>query len=118
MAIGKWMAMLLLKKHKQHSVDDGRLAIDIRPERETKAFTVGRKNRLFAHHSDDARASCIHYSLVGTVIANGLDPQSYIAHLLNQLGKRIPTDCIDDLVPWNVKRYVNVELDRDLQFFY
>ena len=85
-------------------VDDGKLMIDNnRPEREAKAFAIGRKNWLFANTGNGAKASCCLYSIVRTAIANGVDPQAYIAHLLNQLCRRTPNESVEDLLPWNVK---------------
>ena len=85
-------------------VENGSLNIDNnRPEREAKAFAVGRKNWLFANTSTGAHASCIHYSLVRTAKANGLDERQYIERLLNEMCRRQAGDDIDDLLPWNIQ---------------
>ena len=104
-ALGKAIAYCIRQWPKLiRYVDDGKLNIDNnRPEREAKAFAVGRKNWLFANTGNGANASCNPYSIVRTAIANGIDPQSYIAHLLNQLCRRKIHDSVDDLLPWNVK---------------
>ena len=84
--------------------EHGALNIDNnRAEREAKAFAIGRKNWLFANSSAGAHASCIHYSLIRTAKANGLDGRAYIEKLLAEMCKRQPGDDLDDLLPWNVE---------------
>ena len=107
-ALGRAVQYCLNQWHKlQHYADNGELSIDNnRPEREAKAFAVGRKNWLFANTGNGAETSSKLYSLVHTAIANGLDPQAYIQHLLNKLCRLDEKAAIDDLLPWRVQLYV------------
>lgn len=84
---------------------DGRINIDNnRAERAIKPFVIGRKNWLFANTGNGAKSSATLYSVIETAKANGLIPYDYLVTLFEALPKRESTDCIDDLLPWNVKR--------------
>ena len=95
-ALNQWPKLIRYAEHGALNIDNNRA------EREAKAFAIGRKNWLFANSSSGAYASCIHYSLIRTAKANGLDGRAYIEKLLNEMCKRQPGDDLDDLLPWNV----------------
>lgn len=83
---------------------DGRIEVDNNlTEQQIKPFVVARKNFLFAGSQAGAKALCLHFSLVRTAIANGLDPYRYYVTLLSQIPH---CQCVEDyeaLLPWNMK---------------
>lgn len=82
-------------------LEDGRLDLDNNSsERAIRPFAVGRKNWLFANTVRGAQASATLYSLVRTAIENGLNPQSYVMYLLEQLPNST-TSQLDSLLPWS-----------------
>ena len=75
-------------------------------ENAIRPFTVGRKNWLFSDTPKGAKASADIYSIVETAKANGLNPESYLNHLLTVLPERFAADPLavtDDLMPWNLE---------------
>jgi transposase len=65
-----------------------------RPERQTHN----------GHLSDDGgeRAAVI-YTIAETAKLNGLDPEAYIAAVLDRLARGHTITRLDDLLPWNFK---------------
>ncbi|WP_318182959.1 transposase domain-containing protein [Pandoraea sputorum] len=41
------------------------------------------------------------YSLIGTARLNGINPEAYLAYVLERIADR-PVNRIDELLPWNV----------------
>ncbi len=65
---------------------------------------VGRKNWLFCDTQAGAYASATIFTLLETAKANGLNPETYLNHLLDILPERFANDPhakVDDLMPWN-----------------
>ena len=65
---------------------------------------VGRKNWLFCDTQAGANASVIVFTVLETAKANGLNPETYLNHLLSVLPERFAADpqaAVDDLMPWN-----------------
>lgn len=72
-------------------------------ENAVRPIVVGRKNWLLCDTQAGARASVIVYTLLETAKANGLNPETYLNHLLTVLPEqfmRNPNYEIDDLMPW------------------
>ena len=65
-------------------------------------FAVGRRNWLFADTPRGARASATVYSLIETAKANGLEPFTYLHHVLQHIGAASTVEDIEALLPWNV----------------
>jgi len=83
-------------------LDDGRIEIDnMIAERALRPVAVGRRNYLFAGSNDGGRRAAIVYSLIGTARMNGLDPESYLRHVLSHIPEH-PINRIEELLPWNV----------------
>lgn len=83
--------------------EDGELPIDNNfAERAIKQFVIGRKNWLFSNSVDGAYANAAMYSLVGTAIANGLDPYKYLLHVFEKFPNMERCEDISILFPWNV----------------
>ncbi len=67
-------------------------------------IVVGRKNCLFCDTQAGANASVVIFTLLETAKANGLNPETYLNHLLTVLPERFAADPqapVDDLMPWN-----------------
>jgi len=83
---------------------DGRLELDNnRAERSVKPFVMGRKAWLFANSVRGANSSATIYSIVETAKENGLDPFTYLVHILDTLPNMDITDQsgLDKLMPWS-----------------
>jgi transposase len=83
---------------------DGKLNIsNAMAENAIRPFAVGRRAWLFADTPQGARASATCYSLVETAKLNGLDPHSYISHVLANIAEADTVEKLEALLPWNVK---------------
>ena len=81
--------------------DDGRLALDNNPaERALRGVAIGRKNYLFAGSDAGGRRAAAMYSLIESAKLNGLNPQLYLADLLDRIADH-PARHIAELLPWN-----------------
>lgn len=76
-------------------IDNNRCENAIRP------FVVGRKAWLFSDTVAGANASAIIYSLVETAKANGIEPYTWLRHVLEHLPAAQTVDEMDKLLPWN-----------------
>ena len=76
-------------------IDNNRCENAIRP------FVVGRKAWLFSDTPAGASASAIIYSLVETAKANGVEPYTWLRHVLEHLPAARTADEMDKLLPWN-----------------
>jgi transposase len=86
-------------------LDDGRIEIDNNVvERAMRPIALGRKNHLFAGSDEGGRYWAIHASLIETCKMNHVDPQAWLADLLDKIANRHPMSKIDELLPW---AYIN-----------
>ncbi len=84
---------------------DGRMPIDNNIlEREIRVFATGRKSWLFSDTADGARASAVIYSLMLTCRACGVDPLTWLRHVLTELPQRGEAAAIGDLLPFNFSK--------------
>lgn len=84
---------------------DGRMPIDNNIlEREIRVFATGRKSWLFSDTADGAKASAVIYSLMLTCRACGVDPLTWLRHVLTELPQREETADIGDLLPFNFSK--------------
>ena len=82
-------------------LDDGRIEIDNNVvERAMRPIALGRKNHLFAGSDEGGRYWAIHASLIETCKMNSVDPQAWLADVLDKIANRHPMSKIDDLLPW------------------
>jgi transposase len=70
-------------------------------ERDIRPFVTGRKSWLFSDTVAGAKASAVIYSPVLTCRACGVEPYTWLRHVLTQLPLRPPDDDIEDLMPFN-----------------
>jgi transposase len=83
---------------------NGELSIsNILAENAIRPFVIGRKAWLFSDTPKGAQASAIHYSLIETAKANGLEPYEYLTQVLKALPYANTVEKIEALLPWNIK---------------
>jgi transposase len=82
-------------------LDDGRIELDTNcVERAIRPLVLNRKNALFAGHDVGAENWACIASLIETCKLNDVEPQAYIADVLNRLVNLWPATRIDELMPW------------------
>jgi len=80
---------------------DGRVAIDNNPaERALRPIGIGRKNWLFAGADTGAETLARAMTVIETAKLNGLDPQAYLADILDRIHDH-KVNRLDELLPWN-----------------
>ena len=83
---------------------DGRLAIDNNPaERAIRGIAMTRKNYLFLGSDEGGRRAAIFYTIIETAKLNGLDPQAYMADVIERMAKGYSINRLAELLPWNWK---------------
>lgn len=81
--------------------EDGRLEIDNNlAENALRGIAIGRKNWLFAGANCGGERAAVFYSLLETAKLNSVNPQVWLADILDRIGKGHPINQIDDLLPW------------------
>ena len=63
-------------------------------------MVLNRKNALFAGHDEGAENWARIASLIETCKLNDVEPQAYIADVLNRLVNLWPAARLDELMPW------------------
>lgn len=80
---------------------DGRLEMtNNAAERTIRPLALGRKNWLFAGSDKGGTRAAILYTLIETAKLNGLNPEAYLKHLIENLPTH-PINKITQLLPWN-----------------
>ena len=81
---------------------DGRLAIDNNvAERALRGIAVTRKNFLFLGSDKGGERAAIIYTALETARLNGIDPEAWLADVLDQLARGRSQLDLDPLMPWN-----------------
>jgi transposase len=82
-------------------LEDGRVAIDNNPaERALRPIGIGRKNWLFAGADTGAETLARAMTIIETAKLNSLDPQAYLADILDRINDH-KINRLDELLPWN-----------------
>lgn len=82
--------------------EDGQAEIDnLIAERALRGVAIGRRNYLFAGADSGGERAAAMYSLIGTARLNGINPEAYLAYVLERIADH-PANRIDELLPWNV----------------
>ena len=82
-------------------LEDGRVGIDNNPaERALRPIGTGRKNWLFAGADTGAETLARAMTIIETAKMNGLDPQAYLADVLDRIQDH-KINRLDELLPWN-----------------
>ena len=93
-ALSRWPSLTLV-------LEDGRVAIDNNPaERAMRPIGVGRKNWLFAGSDTGGETLAHAMTLIESAKMNGLDPQVYLADVLNRINDH-KINRLHELLPWN-----------------
>lgn len=81
-------------------LEDGRVGIDNNPaERAMRPIGIGRKNWLFAGSDSGGETLARAMTLIETAKMNGLDPQAWLADILDRIHDH-KINRIDELLPW------------------
>lgn len=82
-------------------LEDGRVAIDNNAaERALRPIGVGRRNWLFAGSDAGGETLARAMTIIETAKMNGLDPQAYLADILDRINDH-KINRLDELLPWN-----------------
>jgi len=82
-------------------LEDGRVAIDNNAaERALRPIGVGRRNWLFAGSDAGGETLARAMTIIETAKMNGLDPQAYLADILDRINDHM-NPRLDELLPWN-----------------
>ena len=93
-ALNRWTSFTLF-------LEDGRVAMDNNAaERAMRPIGVGRKNWLFAGSDTGGETLARAMTVIETAKMNGLDPQAYLADVLDRIHDH-PNRQLDQLLPWN-----------------
>jgi transposase len=97
-ALTRWDALALY-------TSDGRIAIDNNhAERSLRGIAVTRKNFLFLGSEAGGDRAAIFYTVLETAKLNGLDPEAYLANVIDRMAKGHPINRLRELLPWNWNR--------------
>ena len=96
-------ALVRLKRVRPY-LEHGFLEIDNNAaERAMRPIALGRKNFLFMGSAAGGKAAAIAYTLIETAKLNGVDPQAWLADILNRIPEH-RINRIDELLPWKCKQ--------------
>ena len=84
---------------------DGRIGIDNNPaERSLRGIAVTRKNFLFLGSEAGGDRAAILYTVLESAKLNGLDPEAWLADVIDRMVKGHPINRLAELLPWNWNR--------------
>jgi len=82
-------------------LDDGRICLSNNAaERALRGVALGRKSWLFCGSDRGGRRAAAMYTLIGTAKLNNLDPQAWLADVLERIADQ-PIGRLHELLPWN-----------------
>jgi transposase len=88
----------------QNYLKDGMLEIDSNfVENAIRPLAIGRKNYLFAGSHEAAEDMAMIYSFIGTCVKNEIDPQKWLAYVINNVNNT-PAAQMKDLLPQYINR--------------
>lgn len=93
--LGHWDGLTLF-------LSDGRVEVDNNTvERSIRPIPLGRKNALFAGSDSGGERWAILASLINTAKLHGIDPQTYLADVLDRMvSGRTKVNALHELLPW------------------
>lgn len=97
-SLTRWDALTLYTR-------DGRIGIDNNPtERSLRGIALTRKNFLFLGSDAGGERAAILYTVLESAKLNGLDPEAYLADVIDRMAKGHPINRLAELLPWNWSR--------------
>ena len=94
-ALSRWEALMRYTR-------DGRLAIDNNvAERALRGIAITRKNFLFLGSEAGGERAAILYTVLESAKLNGLDPEAYLADVIDRMARGHPINRLAELLPWN-----------------
>jgi hypothetical protein len=86
-------------------LEDGRIEVDSNvAERSMKSVALTRKNSLFVGSERGGKTFAVLASLVNTCKLNGVDPQAWLADVLERIiAGKVKANEMESLLPWNWK---------------
>ncbi len=94
-ALNQWPALT-------YYADDGWAEADNNiAENALRTVSLGRKNFLFFGSDHGGERGALLYSLIGTCKLNGVDPESYLRHVLDVIADW-PVNRVSELLPWRI----------------
>ena len=93
-ALSRWDALT-------RYVEDGRLSIDNNlAERLLRGIAVSRKNFLFLGSDRGGERAAAIYTIIESAKLNDLNPEAYLAAVLDRMARGHPINRLDELLPW------------------
>ena len=90
---------------------DGRIGIDNNPaERALRGIAVTRKNFLFLGSDRGGERAAVIYTALETARLNGIDPEAWLADVIDRLASGHSQRDIDALLPWNWRKHEAIAL--------
>ena len=84
-------------------LEDGRLSIDNNlSERLIRDIAMTRKNYLFLGSDRGGDRAAAIYTIIESAKLNDLNPEAYLAEVLDRMARGHPINRIDELLPWNL----------------
>ncbi len=81
---------------------DGRIGIDNNPaERSLRGIAITRKNFLFLGSETGGERAAVLYTVLESAKLNGLNPEAYLADVIDRMAKGHPINRLSELLPWN-----------------
>jgi transposase len=96
-ALTRWDALTLY-------TTDGRIGIDNNPaERSLRGIAITRKNFLFLGSNAGGERATVLYTILESAKLNGLNPEAYLANVIDRMAKGHPINRLSELLPWNYR---------------
>ncbi len=81
-------------------LDDGRICLSNNAvERALRGVALGRKSWLFVGSDRGGQRAAVMYTLLGTAKLNNVDPQTWLADVLERIASH-PIQRLPELLPW------------------
>lgn len=94
-ALSRWDALT-------RYLEDGRLSIDNNlSERLLRGIAVSRKNFLFLGSDRGGERAAAIFTIIESAKLNNLNPEAYLATVLDRMARGHPINRLDELLPWN-----------------
>ena len=97
-ALGRWEALM-------RYAGDVRLALDNNvAERALRTIPITRKNFLFLGSEAGGERAATLYTVLQSAKLNGIDPEAYLADVIDRMARGHPINRLGELLPWNWQR--------------